>query len=628
MSDLTASASAGPVPAGPPDRAARAARARFSDPRDLEAFVHELERWERGEIGPEEWKAFRLRHGAYGQRQEGDLYMVRSKLPQGLVTADQLEALAEVAERHSRGFGHVTTRQNLQLHFVTGRGVEAALARLAEAGITSRDACGNTVRNVTACPLGGVSPTELFDTTPYGEALTRHYLGHPLSGALPRKFKVAFEGCAEDHAAAAIHDIGFLARRRDGRRGFEIRVGGGTATYAVSARVLLDFVPAGEILGVAEAVVRVFHRLGERKNRNQARLKWLVKRLGWEGFCAEVAAELDRVRAEGIPPLPFDPERPPAEGPPADDERTPAPAPEVLAARVRAQRPHGPGIHPAAAPSEVTPAATAAWTRTNVRPQRQAGFAVVTVTVPLGDLSSAQLVALAALSRAYADGTVRFTREQDVLLRWVRAGDLPALHARLAAAGLGLGGAGTPADVVSCPGAESCRLAVTHSRGLGRELEAVLRGRPALAEQLGDADIKMSGCPNGCGQHHLAAIGFQGSVRKVGDQAVPQYFVLLGGGVSADGARFGELAAKIPARRVGQALERLAALYQAKRAAGEGARAFFQRLPAAEAKAALADLVALAPGEVTPEDLVDLGEVGSAGGGPGAAAAAAPAEGP
>jgi sulfite reductase (NADPH) hemoprotein beta-component len=603
--------------------AAPADRRSFSDPRDVAAFVHELERWERGEIGPEEWKAFRLLHGNYGQRQEGDLYMLRSKLPQGLVTAEQLDVLAEVAEEQSRGFGHVTTRQNLQLHFLTGRGVAAALARLAEVGITSREACGNTVRNVTACPLGGVSADEVFDTTPYGEALTRHFLrDHPLAAALPRKFKIAFEGCAEDHAAAAIHDIGFLARRREGRRGFEVRLGGGTATFQVTARVLLDFLPAGELLGVAEAVVRVFHRLGERKNRNQARMKWLVKKLGWDRFQEEILAELARVRAEGVPPLPFDPERPPEEQPPADP-RPPPPSPEALAASVRAQRPHGPGLHPAARPAEATPAALAAWARTNVRPQRQPGYAVATVTVPLGDLSSAQLRAVAALSRAYADGTVRFTREQDVVLRWVRSADLPALYARLAAAGLGLAGAGTPADVVSCPGAESCRLAVTHSRGLGRELEELLRSRPELAEQLGDADLKMSGCPNGCGQHHLAAIGFQGSVRKVGDRAVPQYFVVLGGGVSAAGARFGELAAKVPARRVGQALERLAALYQARRAEGEGARAFFQRLPAAEAKAALADLVQLAPEDVRPEDLLDLGEDPSAaapGLAPGAAA--------
>jgi sulfite reductase (NADPH) hemoprotein beta-component len=595
---IVSTPSAAPSPGAPPRS--------FADPRDLEAFVRELERWERGEINAEEWKAFRLLYGNYGQRQEGDLYMLRSKLPQGAVTAAQLEALGEVAEEHSRGFGHVTTRQNLQLHFVTGRGVAAALERLAEAGVTSREACGNAVRNVTACPYGGVSPDEIFDTTPYGEALTRYFLRHPLSSSLPRKFKIAFEGCAEDHAATGIHDIGFLARREGGRRGFEVRLAGGTATFQVTGRRLLEFVPAGELLAVAEAVVRVFHRLGERKNRNAARMKYLVKKLGWDAFEAEVRRALEEVRAEGVPPLPFDPERPSEEGPPA--ARAAAPAPAEIARRVKAQVPRGPGVVPEVRPAESTPAGLAAWTRTNVRPQRQSGFAIAIVTLPLGDLTSAQLGVLAELSRAYADGTVRFTKHQDAVLRWVAAAELPALHARLSAAGLGLAGAETPAKVVSCPGAESCRLAVTHSRGLGRELEALLRARPELTERLGDADIKMSGCPNGCSQHHIAAIGLQGSVRKVGDKVVPQYFVLLGGGVDREGARFGELAAKIPARRVGQALERLAALYQERRRPDEGARAFFARLPAAEAKAALADLAALTPETLAPEDVVDLGE--------------------
>jgi sulfite reductase beta subunit-like hemoprotein len=256
------------------------------------------------------------------------------------------------------------------------------------------------------------------------------------------------------------------------------------------------------------------------------------------------------------------------------------------------------------------PGALEAFRKTNVQPQRQARYVAVTVTVPLGDLTSAQLAVLADLSRSYADATVRFTRTQDVVLRWVLPEEVPALHARLAAAGLGLDGAGTPADVVSCPGAESCRLAVTHSRGLGQVLEAHVRAHPELVAQAPDLDLKVSGCPNGCAQHHVATIGFQGSARKVGDQAVPQYFVLLGGGLSPEGARFGHLAAKIPARRVGQALDRLVALYAAEHAPGEGTAAFFARLPIEKAKAALRGLDQLTPETLTREDLVDLGETG------------------
>jgi sulfite reductase beta subunit-like hemoprotein len=321
-----------------------------------------------------------------------------------------------------------------------------------------------------------------------------------------------------------------------------------------------------------------------------------------------VLGELEAVRAAGVPPLGFDPLHPPVEGPPTGD-RPPAPAPAALAARVRAQVPRGPGVVPAVTPVLAPPrAALAAFQRTNVRPQRQAGFAVVTVVPPLGDLSSAQLGTLAELSRSYADGTVRFTRGQDVVLRWVPRDQVPALFERLAAAGLGLDGAGTPADVVSCPGAESCRLAVTHSRGLGRELEAHVRAHPELYGRAPDLDVKVSGCPNGCSQHHVATIGFQGSARKVGDRPVPQYFVLVGGGLSADGARFGRLAAKIPARRVAAALDRLVALHLAERLPGEGAPAFFARLPVERVKEALRDLGELGEATLAPADLIDLGE--------------------
>ena len=579
----------------------------FADPSDVDEFVEMLGRFERGEIGPEAWRQFRLLRGTYGQRQP-DALMQRIKIPQGVVTAAGLEAIAEVAEAHSRGFAHVTTRQNVQLHFVTPRGAEQAMRRLAEAGITTREACGNSVRNVTACPLAGVAPDEVFDPTPYAEAFTRHFLRHPLSSSLPRKFKVAFEGCPVDHAATSIHDLGFLARvGPDGRRAFLVRAAGGTATVPVSGHVLAERLPAGELLELSEAVVRVFHRLGDRTNRHANRMKFLVRKLGFEGFRAEVEAERARVRAEGAPRLPFDPDAPREVGPPA--ARAAAPAPDEIAARVRAQALRGPGVVPDVAPDpRPGDGALAAFARPNVRPQRQAGWGTVESVLPLGDVTSAQLRVVAELARAYADGEARLTREQDVVLRWVRAEDVPALHARLAAAGLARDGAGTAANVTSCPGAESCKLAVTQSRGLGRLLEAHVRAHPELAGAAPGLDLKVSGCPNGCGQHHVSAIGFQGSARKVGGRAVPQYFVLVGGALAGDGARFGTLAAKIPARRVPAAVDRLVALYRAERSRGEDAPAFFARVEVARVKAALADLAELAPEDVRPEDLVDLGE--------------------
>ncbi|HET6922400.1 MAG TPA: nitrite/sulfite reductase [Anaeromyxobacteraceae bacterium] len=582
-------------------------RPSFADPADLAAFVEQLGRYERGEITAEQWRSFRLVHGTYGQRQEGDVHMLRVKVPEGVLAAGQLEALADVTERFGRGFGHVTTRQNLQVHFVKLGDAAPALRRLAEAGITTREACGNSVRNVTACPFAGVSPDEVFDVTPYAEALTRHFLRHPLSSSLPRKFKIAFEGCPEDHAETAIHDLAFRARRREGRRGFAVHAGGGTATLPVSAPPLVEFLPAGDLLAAAEAVVRVFHRLGDRQHRERNRMKFLVRQIGWEAFRTLVLGEMQGILAAGAPPLPFDPERAPVEAAPAG-ERPPPPAPDAVAALVLRQSPRGPGVVPTLARQPASAEAFLGWAGTNVRRQRQPGFATAAVTLPLGDVTADQLRVLAALSRSYGDGAARFTSEQDLLLRWVREEDLPALHARLAAAGLAREGAGTVLDVVSCPGAETCRLAVTQSRGLGRLLEDHLRSTPRALELAPDLSVRVSGCPNGCSRHHVAGIGFQGSLRKVGDRAVPQYFVLVGGSASGEAARFGRLAAKIPARRIPEAVDRLLDLYQRAREPGERATDFFGRVDLEAVRQALRGLGDLDAAAARPEDFVDLGE--------------------
>jgi sulfite reductase beta subunit-like hemoprotein len=586
-------------------------RASFAQQADVDLFLAKLQAFERGELSADAWRTFRLLNGTYPQRQGADLAMLRVKIPQGVLSAGQLRALAAVADRWSRGFGHLTTRQNLQFHFVKLEDVEPAMRVLADAGLTNREACGNSVRNVTACPLAGVAADEVFDPTPYAEAVTRHFLRTPLATSLPRKFKIAFEGCSEDHALTAINDIGFRARVRevDGRkvRGFAVAAGGGTSTVPTSARPLVEFLPAGEILVLAEAILRVFHRLGDYQNRKRNRMKFLVKQLGWDAFRREIETELAAVRTAGAPALPFDPDRPPEESAPAA-RRASAPTAEAIADLVAATGTTGPGLHPSPAADPAGADAYAAWRRTNVRAQRQAGFSAVTVTLPLGDLTSGQLRALADLALAYGDGGVRFDLAQNAIMRWVPDADVAALFERLAAAGLGKAGAHTAAKVVSCPGAESCRIAVTQSRGVAREVEAHLRARPSVNDAAGDLDIKVSGCPNGCGQHHIGAIGLQGSARKVGGAAVPQYFVLLGGAVDDAGARFGRLAAKIPARRVAEAVERIVALYQAERAPGETARAFLARVPLERAKAVLADLAELTPEAARPEDYVDLGE--------------------
>jgi sulfite reductase beta subunit-like hemoprotein len=590
------------------DRADAVGRDRlsFAEERDIDEFVETLGKYERGEISAEDWRKFRLVRGTYGQRQPEAVHMLRVKIPQGIVTSPQLRALAGVATSYSRGFGHITTRQNVQLHFVPLADVESAMRALADTGVTTREACGNSVRNITACPYAGVAEDEIFDVTPYAEAMTRYFLRHPLSASLPRKFKIAFEGCPDDHAVAAIHDIGWRARLVDGRRGFRVTVGGGTAILVNSGALLYDFLPADEMLNVAEAVIRVFHRFGDRKHMQRNRMKFLIKSLGWDEWRARFEQALAEFRAEGGARLPFDANAAPSEEAP-DWPKPMPPSPQVAAALAQTTV-KGPGIVPGSVRLQTLPDAYVCWTRHNVRRQRQGGYVSITARLPLGDFTAGQALVLADLAEAYGDGTVRLTIEQNVLFRWVPAKAVQDFYDRLEAAGLAAGGAGTIADVTSCPGAETCRLAVTQSRGLGRVLTEHLSANPDLVFAVPSGDIKISGCPNGCGQHHIAAIGFQGSVRKVGGKAVPQYFVLVGGGITDAGAHFGKVVSKIPVHRLTDALDRLVGLYRDQRQGDESLGAFFRRVPPALATGVLQDLAEVRLEEMTSDDYIDLGE--------------------
>jgi sulfite reductase (NADPH) hemoprotein beta-component len=391
-------------------------------------------------------------------------------------------------------------------------------------------------------------------------------------------------------------------------------VGGGTALRPTSAGTLDEALPAGDLLAAAEAVIRVYHRRGDYQHRQKNRIKYLIREMGFEAFHAEYAAELAAIRAAGGPTLPFPPDDPPVEGPPAWRRPAPPPLAEVVA-RVAATRLAGPGVHPtvrAGLPGDLASLVDdlARWGEHNLRPQRQPGYVVAVVRLPLGDVASTQLRVLADLAASFGDGTVRTTAEQNLLLRWVRREDVPSLYQHLAAAGLAEGGADTVGDVVSCPGAESCKLAITRSRGLGQLLVDSLRDRPDLIAAAPGLDIKISGCPNGCSRHHVAGIGFQGSVRRLGARLVPQYFVTVGGGVDGNGARFGRLVAKVPVRRGPEVVRRLIALHGEEGAPGESARDFLQRVDPARAKAALADLEAITLEDALDEEFVDLGDEG------------------
>src|SRR5512138_882677 len=326
-----------------PTRTAPNARPSYADGKEIDDFVATLARFERGEIDADAWRSYRVARGAYSQRQDG-VHMLRIKVPQGIATAPQLRTLAEVVEAHACGYAHLTTRQNLQAYYLRPADLEPALRKLAAAGITTLGSGGNAVRNVVACPLAGVSPSEPFDVTPYAEALTRHFLRHPLATTMPRKFKIALEGCAEDHVATAIQDLGLRARVRQGpageERGFTVTIAGGTSSLPTSGARLFDFLPAADVLILAEGLVRVFHARGDRVNRSRNRLKFLVKELGFDAFRALLSAELERVRHEGTAALPFTSDTAPVEGPPTFARPVP-PTPEQVAARLRAQPPRG-----------------------------------------------------------------------------------------------------------------------------------------------------------------------------------------------------------------------------------------------------------------------------------------------
>src|SRR5689334_23022791 len=367
----------------------------FAAEADLDAFVDKLGKFERGELAPDAWKQFRLVNGVYSQRQDGDAMMVRVKIPQGVLTAAQLRALAEVADRYSTGRGHITTRQNVQFHFVPLAETDAALALLATAGLTTREACGNSVRNVTACPHAGASALEPFDVTPWAEAVTRHLLRGPLSSSLPRKFKIAFGGCCgTDCVGASFNDVGLLARIRDGKPGFRVTLGGGLSTLRRAGILAHEFAPAEEVIEICEAVVRVFNRTGDRQRRHKARLKFVVDKLGPDEFLRQYVEERKQVHHR-VEVAPLAPPR---------ITRSPRP------------RPPRPGLEE--------------FARTNVRPQHDPEHVTVIVRAPLGDLTAAQFRALAALSEEFSEEReARTTLEQNLVLRFVRRAHLGSLHA-------------------------------------------------------------------------------------------------------------------------------------------------------------------------------------------------------
>jgi sulfite reductase beta subunit-like hemoprotein len=524
--------------------------------REFDDFDNEAEKFLSGETPEGEYIPFRLRQGVYGQRQP-DVQMVRVKLPFGGVTPDQLDAFATVVEKYAPlNKGHVTTRQNIQMHHIPLRDAAAAIRELSEAGLSSREGCGNTVRNVTSDPWAGVCDDELFDPTPYAGAVVRYFVRHPTTQLMPRKVKIAFTGSDADRSITGIHDIAFLARERDGVRGFEMRAGGGTSIMPRIAPTLYDFVEAdnGEYLKVAEAVLRIFDRQDWlRPNRARARLKVFVDKFGIEELRRQVDEELegDWVAERDFTPDLF-----------LHDEEAHAPAPPVAVSSPNGDRRE-----------------FERFVGSAVAPQRQEGFSTVHVHIPRGDLTPQQFRGLGQLMRDYTAGYARTTVHQNLVLRWVRDEAVYDVWRRLCELDLGAPGADEITDVVSCPGTDSCKLGITSSMGLNlaiRERLAAMGIDDPLVRRM---HIKMSGCPNGCSQHHIADIGFYGASIKVGEQTVPAYIPHVGGQFDEGVVGYGQrLKLRLPAKRVPEAVERWIRAYQEEREPGETFRHYAGRV--------------------------------------------------
>lgn len=552
--------------------------------REIDVFETQIELRKKGKLEEKLFAETRLRRGVYGQRYDngqrndgektqtlsfpcGDLTkgpmtvwdapgMMRIKIPMGRLSAEQLEVNCDLAEEYSDQILHITTRQDIQLHFVHIEDTPNLMRRLAAVGITTREACGNSVRNVTACPYAGVCNEESFDVAPYAHAITFFLLGHDDTQDFGRKFKVAFSGCHDNACGLTnFHDLGCIAKTRkvDGvvERGFEFYVGGGLGAVPQMAQLFEEFLPEAELLPMAQAICRVFGRLGEKENRQRARLKFLVKKLGIEEFKRLVLEERQKLRP---------------------DPRWTAFLKDLGHTDEKPLRP------PSELPSGPFDPDFERWLKTNVLAQRQAGYSTAKVTLPLGDFTPSQGRKIADLMRRFTGDTLRTTVEQNLLFRWVSNGDLPVLYAELKAIGLGDAGADTVSDVTSCPGTDTCKLGISSSRGLAGELRKRLK---VVEESLDPAaralHIKCSGCFNSCGQHHVADMGFLGVSRNVGGRRVPHFQLVVGGELAGNARSYGLAIGAVPSKRVPAVVERLTSEYVNGRKPDESFQKFVER---------------------------------------------------
>lgn len=560
---------------------------------DIRGIRDAITRLENGGMAEDEFKRFRLHRGIYGQRSDQKGFnMVRVKIPYGFLTFVQLKRLGEIAREFADGLAHVTTRQDIQLHWVRLKTVPDVMEKLAEVGLTTREACGNTVRNIVGSPLAGVSKSELFDITPYARLLARHLLRNKLNQMLPRKFKISFSGSPDesDGIIPWIHDIGYVAATRNEsvetrnfasqQKGFKVYVGGGLGGQPRVADVLEEFLPVELLVPTTEAIITVFNSLGNRENRNKARMKYVLWKLGFDEFRRRVIDERSRILDSGRT-FPEADVKPDVGYLPAEESFLPKTNGDHEFNR---------------------------WLESNVLEQKQKGYNVVYVNPMIGDLTVDQLFALSELSQRFSNGRVRTTPQQDIVLRWIRSSDIGALYHELKNVGLNQSGALDVSNVTSCPGADTCNLGITHSRALGKELTQLFHRNEDWMNALSDLRVKISGCPNSCGQHHVAAIGLHGATKKVDGGEIPSYLISIGGGMNSGKQTFGGTLGRVPARYAVEAVSRLIKRFLSQRIDDENFWWFVEKVGLRSLRDEIKDLSDFNADDRSKELFVDLGE--------------------
>ncbi|HUC33822.1 MAG TPA: nitrite/sulfite reductase [Ilumatobacteraceae bacterium] len=565
--------------------------------RDIDRFERAVTQYLAGEITEDVFRVMRLNNGIYGQRQGGTNQMVRIKVPAGSITPEQLDMMGTIADQFSRGWGHITTRQNVQVHYVELRRVPEVMRLIGSVGLTSREACGDTVRNVMACHLAGACPHEHLDVTPWAEAAFQHFVRSPLGQRLPRKFKINFSGCSTDCGQAMFNDVGVVAVSRelpDGgtEQGFRIYIAGGLGATPHPALSLEEFTTREELLPTIEAVLRVFDQTGNRDNKLRARLKWVVDQLGIDELRRRVLKLRHTLPASSSWPG----------GIPEWVQKVgDSPAGKVSSGEVTAV---GQGV-----PVQLTPRDPyGRWVATSVIRGTANGSVSAVAYAALGDVTASQFRSLASIQRELG-ADVRLSNRQNVVFRGLTEAQLPVLYQRLETIGMARPGAELSRDVVACPGADTCNIAVTQSRGLAAAIGEVLEAE-GLAE-VGGVRINISGCTNSCGQHHSSDIGFFGAERRAHGQSAPGYQMLLGGYVGQEQIHFGDKALRLPAKAAPKAAARVIRRFNDERSAGESFRSWMDRVGGATAIAeGLKDLDVFPTPEEGPEFYVDYGETG------------------